>query len=209
MRRLSLAGLSLALAVTLAAGAAGIALAAALHAPRTDLGAIERITSAIGCTGPENGGTGPVLVTKDGRFHVYVCRSGGATSAFIYDSTRRKKIPMFALPSGEATAVALSERGNQVAIISNVRLTPEPLIGGWGLYRFDRQGQRMKKLLEDDVDGFAGAVADELCPQADIVAFDPPTVVHIDNRGKMIVRLTRHTAQGACVDVYFDLRREF
>jgi len=149
------------------------------------------------------------LISGNGRYQAYVCRSGGASVFFLYDNARRKNIPMFELPAGFAEPVFLSEKGNFVAVLSEVAIPPgsEPVQGEWALYLFDRRSQRSIKILEDSPDLFGDILGDNLCPAAAITAFGRPEVVHVDNRGRTLVRFDeRATAAGPCPGgAYFEL----
>jgi hypothetical protein len=173
--------------------------AQALHAPRNDLGVIVRITPPTGCQGAVAGD--PSLLSGNNRYQAYVCRNAGASSFFVYDTVRRKNIPMFGLPSGSADPKVISEKGNFVVILSDTPIPPgsEPVKGAWALYLFSRRTQGTTKILEDDLVAFGDVLGDNLCPAADITAFGLPQVVEVDNRGRTLVRFdARTTSAGPC-----------
>jgi hypothetical protein len=193
---------------TLALVAPTALFAQALHAPRNALGEIVRITPPTGCEGAIPGDSS--LLSGNARYQAYVCRTGSNSSFFLYDNLRRKNIPMFGLPLGFAEPVGVSEKGNFVAILSQVPIPPgsEAVEGDWALYLFSRQTQQTVKILEDDPEEFGDIFGDNLCPPNDITEFGDPEVVHVDNRGRTLVRLDeRATAGGPCPGgAYFELR---
>ncbi len=206
MRRLTPV-LALTITLALVSSAPKPASGEALHAPRNPLGAIIRITPSDGCEGPVPGDMS--LLSGDGQHQAYVCRSGGNSSFFLYNTRRRQNIPMFGLPSGFAEPVFVSEKGNWVAVLSETPIPPgsEEIVGEWGLYLFARQSGRVMKILEDDVEDLGPIFGDDLCPEEDIVSFGKPKVVHVTNRGRTLVRFDdRTTTSGPCPGgAYFDL----
>lgn len=199
--------LTLVITLALVSSAPHPASGDALHAPRNPLGAIIRITPPTGCEGAVPGDNS--LLSGDGRYQAYVCRAAGASSFFLYNTRRRQNIPMFGLPSGHAEPVAVSDKGNWVAILSETPIPPgsEPVAGDWALYLFSRHSQRTVKIMEDDVDHLGAILGDTLCAKDEIVTFGSPKVVHLTNRGRTLVRFDdRMTSSGPCPGgAYFDL----
>ena len=182
-------------ALVLSVAGAEFAYSDALHAPRIARGKYQ-VTTPAGCTGAT--GTNPRMYSEQARHQAYVCRNGGGTSAFLFDSRRRNSRPVFSIGEGNADILWVSSKATKLAVISDVPLTGTPLNGAWGLYVYTRQSQRMELVLEDDPTGLEDLIGDSDCPGDEIVSLGPPTVEHLNNRGKMIVRLPRATESGPC-----------